>query len=127
MVVAADKAWFPVEMAKLIGPPDVITRTLPAITDEDVYAAVEDGVAAKLTEKLRASPALRAEEADLAGYRSEILVDYVYGKKQLAILEDRYSAAFSAVDRRARGTLRRLTHLLSSGPGDGPGSKRLAQ
>ncbi len=127
IVVASDKDLFSVEMAQLIGPTDVISLNLPAITDEDAYAAVEDGVAAKLTEKLRASPALRAEEADLTGYRSEILVDYVYGKKQLAILEDRYSAAFSAVDRRARGTLRRLTHLLTAGTGDVAGLEALAQ
>lgn len=46
------------------------------------------------------------------------MLDYVYGKRQLAVLEDRYSAAFAAVDRRARGTLRRLTQRLAAGSGD---------
>jgi hypothetical protein len=127
IVVSSDKDLFSVEMAQLIGPTDVISLNLPNIAEEDAYASVADGVAAKLTEKLRVCPALRADEADLKGYRSEILVDYVYGKQQLAILEDRYSAAFSVVDRRARATLRRLTHYLAAGSGDVAGLEALAK
>lgn len=118
IVVASDKDYFSIEMAQLFGPIDIISLNLLEITAQDAYASVEEGVAARLTEKLGVCPALRADEADLRGYRSEILVDYVYGKKQLAILEDRYSAAFSAVDRRARATQRRLTIRLAAGSGD---------
>jgi hypothetical protein len=127
IVVASDIGLFSVEMGRLLGPTDIINLNLPEITKEDAYASVDDGVAAKLTEKLCVCSALRADEADLAGYRSEILVDYVYGKQQLAILEDRYSAAFSAVDRRARGTLRRLTHHLVASSGDVAGLEELAK
>lgn len=124
IVVASDKDLFAVEMAQLFGPSTVISLNLPEISAEDAYASVEDGVAARLTEKLRVSPDLRGEDA-LAGYRSEILLDYVHGKQQLAVLEDRYSAAFAAVDRRARATFRRLAHLLAAGTGDTAGLEAL--
>jgi hypothetical protein len=126
IVVASDIDLFAVEMAQLIGPTNVIRLNLPDIT-EDAYASVDDGVAARLTEKLLVCHALRADEEDLTGYRSEILVDYAYGKRQLAVLEDRYSAAFSTIDRRARGTLRRLTHHLAAGSGDVAGLGALAK
>lgn len=118
IVVATDIEQFSIELAQLTGPAGIISLNLPAPTEEDAYASIEDGVAAKLTEKLRVSSALRSDDGFLTSYRSAILLDYVYGKRQLEVLEDRYSAAFAAVDRRARGTLRRLTQRLAAGSGD---------
>jgi hypothetical protein len=118
IVVASDKDQFSAELARLIGPADIIRLNLPEITADDAYASIETGVAARLTEKLRANPALGADETILADYRSETLINYVYGKGQLEALEDRYSAAYEAVTRRARTTLRRLTLRLAAGSGD---------
>jgi hypothetical protein len=127
IVVATDSDLFSVEMARLYGPTNVISLDLPDVSTEDAYAWVEDGVAAKLTEKLRACPALQDNETDLTEFRSQILIDYVYGKQQLAVLEDRYSAAFSVVDRRASTTLRRLAQRLAAGSGDAADVNRLAE
>jgi hypothetical protein len=118
IVVASDKDLFAVEMAQLMGPAHIIGLNLPEITADDAYASIEDGVAAKLTEKLRVDPDLRVEDARLADYRSETLIDYVYGKGQLEVLEDRYSAAYEAVSRRALATQRRLTRRLAAGSGN---------
>ncbi len=118
IVVATDTDLFSVEMAQLSGPTGVISLDLPDISVEDAYASVDDGVAAKLREKLRVCPTLQANEVELTDFRSQILIDYVYGKQQLAVLEDRYSAVFAAVEKRARATLRRLTQRLAAGSGD---------
>lgn len=126
IVVASDKGQFSVEMALLLGPASTIRLNLPEITAEDAYASVADGVAAKLTEKLKVNPTLGADEALLADYRSETLIDYVYGKGQLAVLEDRYSAAYAAVAYRARMTLRRLTRRLAAGSGNAADLQALA-
>ena len=117
IVVASDMDLFSVEMAQLGGPTHIISLNVPPIPEDDAYASIEDGVAAKLTEKLRESPALRADDAELRGYRSETLLDYVYGEKQSAILEDKYTAAYAAVSRRALSTQRRLTQHLAGGTG----------
>jgi hypothetical protein len=126
IVVATDTEQFPIELPQLTAPTDIIRLNVQEMTDEDVYASIEDGVAARLTEKLSVCQPLQADESVLASYRSEILVDYVYGKKQLAILEDKYSLAYSAVDQRARTTLRRLTQRLAAGTGDPADLKLLA-
>jgi hypothetical protein len=118
IVVATDIEHFPLELAQLTGLTGSIRLSVPEIPPEDAYASVEEGVAARLTEKLQGSPTLRGDEAVLVGYRSETLLDYVYGKMQLAILEDRYSAVYAAVARRARTMQRRLTHHLAVGTGD---------
>jgi hypothetical protein len=127
IVVATDSDLFSVEMAQLYGPTNIISLDLPDVSADDAYASVEDGVAAKLTDKLRACPALQDNETDLTEFRSQILIDYVYGKQQLAVLEDRYSAAFSVVDRRASATLRRLTQRLAAGSGDAADVNRLGE
>ena len=127
IVVATDTEQFPIELAQLTGPTGIIRLNVPEITEEDVYASIEDGVAARLTDKLSVCQPLRADETLLTGYRSEILVDYVYGKRQLAILEDKYSAAYSAVNHRARATLRRLTQRLAAGTGDPADLRALAR
>lgn len=126
IVVATDTDLFSVEMAQLFGPTDVISLDLPDISAEDAYASVDDGVAAKLTEKLRVCPMLQANDAELTDFRSQILIDYVYGKQQLSVLEDRYSAAFSMIEKRARASLRRLTQRLAAGSGDAADVNRLA-
>lgn len=118
IIVATDTDLFSVEMAQLFGPTDVISLDVPDVSAEDAYASVDDGVAAKLTDKLRVCPTLQANEVELTDFRSQILIDYVYGKQQLAVLEDKYGAVFSAVDKRARATLRRLTQRLAAGSGD---------
>jgi hypothetical protein len=117
IVVSSDMYLFSAEMARLGDSTHVIRLNVPPITEDDAYASVEDGVAARLTEKLRKSPALRADDAELRGYRSETLLDYVHGQKQLAILEDKYTAAYAAVSRRALSTHRRLTKRLAGGTG----------
>jgi hypothetical protein len=118
IVVATDRDLFPVELAQLTGPTAIIRLNVPPMTDEDIYASIEEGVAVRLTEKLSVYPPLKADDTVLTSYRSEILYDYLYGKQQLAILEDRYSLAYSAVEQRARTTLRRLTQRLTAGTGD---------
>jgi hypothetical protein len=127
IVVATDTDLFSVEMAQLFGPTDVISLDLPELSTQDAYASVDDGVAVKLTEKLRVCPTLQANETELTEFRGQILIDYVYGKQQLAVLEERYSAAFSAVEKRATATLRRLTQRLAAGSGDAADVDRLAR
>lgn len=118
IVVTTDRDLFPVELAQLTAPTAVIRLNVPQMPDEDIYASVEEGVAVRLTEKLNVYPPFNADETVLASYRSELLLDYVYGRQQLAILEDKYSLAFSAVDQRAQSRLRRLTQRLTAGTGD---------
>lgn len=127
IVVASDKEQFPVELGMLTAPADIIRLNVPEMTDEDVYASVEDGVAARLTQKLNACQSLRVDDTVLTSYRSTILVDYVYGTKQLAILEDKFSLAYAAVDQRARATLRRLPQRLAAGSGDPAGVETLTR
>jgi hypothetical protein len=117
IVVHSDKDLFSIELAQLTGPTNLIKLNLPEISADDAYASIEGGVAAKLTEKLQVSPDLRADAALLADYRSMTLMDYVYGKGQLEVLEDRYSAAYEAVIRRARVTQRRLSRRQGAGSG----------
>lgn len=126
IVVATDTDIFSVEMAQLFGPTNVINLELPDVSAEDAYASVDEGVAARLTEKLRVCPTLQANEADLTDFRSQILIDYIYGKQQLAILEERYGAAFAVVEKRARATHRRLAQRLAAGSGDAADVDRLA-
>jgi hypothetical protein len=127
IVVATDKEQFPLELGLLTAPADFIKLSIPEVTYEDAYASVEDGVAARLTEKLMACRGLMADETILTSYRSTVLVDYVYGTKQLAILEDRYSLAYAAIDRRASATLRRLPKRLAAGSGDPAGVEVLTR
>ena len=127
IVVATDKQLLAREMAQFIGPTDMIRLDLPEITADDAYASVEGGVAGKLTGKLRVDPGLGADEAQLVEFRSATLIDYVYGKGQLDVLEERYSAAYAAVTRRARAIQRRLIPRLAAGSGNAADLQALVQ
>jgi hypothetical protein len=127
VVVATDKEQFPLELGLLTAPADIIRLNVPEVTEEDAYASVEAGLAELLTEKLSVCQSLRADESVLTGYRSTVLLDYVHGTKQLAILEDKYSLAYAAVDQRARATLRRLPQRLAAGSADPAGVEVLTR
>jgi hypothetical protein len=118
IVIATDLEHFPVELAKLNGPAQLIRLGSPEVSEQDAYTSVEEGVALRLTEKLRAYQPLAGDETTLGALRSELLVDYVYGGNQLSILEARYSAVFSVVENRARSIQRHLTRRLAVAAGD---------
>ena len=127
ILVATDRDLLSAQLATLGDSIGAIKLHISEMAEKDAYASIDQGVAAKLTEKLRVSPMLSSNEENLARYRSGTLLDYVYGRSQLEILQDRYSAAYALVDYRARMTLRRLPRRLAAISSDPAGLEALVQ
>lgn len=118
VVVMTDLELFPVEIATLNGmSAGSIRLEVPEPDEDDAVASVGQTIADTLRQKLEVSPDLARDSELLDGYLTETLLDYVYGKSQLEVLQDRYGLAYESVIRRARSTFRTITRRLASSDG----------
>jgi hypothetical protein len=108
IMVYNDRELFPAQLAVLNG-----------MGNGDIRIQVEEPPASEielhgrpLEQKLRAKllkhPQLASDADQLDGFCEATLYDYVYGKKQLEILQGRYGLAYELLARRARATFRTL-------------------
>ncbi|MER5619488.1 hypothetical protein ABT061_00435 [Streptosporangium sp. NPDC002544] len=109
IVISTDRELFGPQLASLHGiAASAIRLTIDEPTEEEINTAVSEDIIRRLTHKLRTNKQLAADDEYLSGYRSEVLLDYVYGMNQLEALQNRYSLAYDAVTRRARLVSRSL-------------------
>lgn len=74
----------------------------------------------RLREKLSEHPGLAADEEMLDEYCTTTLFEYVYGMKQLEVLQGRYGLAYETIIRRAKSTFRAVRKRMATEGGGSP-------
>jgi hypothetical protein len=114
IVVTTDAEMFPDELGRLNASSQATIRLMvDEPTIEQVEREVDPGIVERLSQKLCVNAMLAANPDELDGYRSETLLDYVYGKRQLAALEDRYGSTYSVVQSRAKNIFKSLNRAMA--------------
>lgn len=125
IVVTTDFETFPDELRNLGNhSASRIRLAVEAPSAEEAVNAVAPELIEKLRGKLRVHPMLDRHPEELESYSRETLMDFVYGKRQLDALEDRYGATYSAVQKRARNSFRSLARAMAATDG-GPSGVQL--
>ena len=118
ILVTTDIQLFPAELATMHrSATSTIRIPIPQPTPEQVTKAMPADLVDRLTEKLCVNAFLAADPEELEAYRAEVLMDYVYGKRQLSALEERYGSVYELVQKRAKATFNSLNRAMAAGDG----------
>lgn len=128
ILVSTDLQLFPAELATMHRP-TASTIRIPVIqpTPEQVTEAMPADLVERLSRKLCVNAFLAANPEELEAYRAEVLMDYVYGKRQLSALEERYGSVYELVQRRAKATFNSLNRAVAAGDGGPSGLLAIEQ
>lgn len=114
IVVATDRTLFPTELRVLAQAGTSIQLRLPVPDISEATAELDEGMSQTITDKFLVNAVLAADGGLLARYRDQTVLDYVYGTRQLDVLENKYTAVFEQVKRRSDLVLRSVTRQLAS-------------
>ncbi len=81
----------------------------------------------QLVNKLCVNAMLLANPEELDAYTSETLLDFVYGKRQLEALENKYGATYIRVQQQAKRTFRALARTMAATDGGPAGIEAIAK
>jgi hypothetical protein len=117
IVVLTDEDLFAEQLATLAGMPAGSIRLIASVDDSEIVTSADEGMTGRLKGKLAANPVLAQDAATLEECCDDTLLDFVYGSRQLQILEDRYTLAFESIVRRSNLTFRTIRRRLVTGVG----------
>ncbi|AYF28834.1 hypothetical protein CSH63_15490 [Micromonospora tulbaghiae] len=118
IVICTDKELFPTELKTLSGmSAGSIHINVPEPDDDEAVEDLGPTLAQRLRNKLAEHPQLSDDPDRLDGQCTDTIFEYVYGKRQLEVLESRYGLAYEAVVRRARSTFRTIRRKMDAGSG----------
>lgn len=120
IVVCTDAQLCPRELLEMDSATSIHVEVSTPSEDE-IDEAVSDEIVERLTEKISVDATFTSDPTRLHEYRDDLLRDYVYGKRQLAALEETFTFAYDAIIRRSNSVFRSLKLAMAAGDG-GPSS-----